>query len=449
MSDFDVLKRIFNAFDPFRPLAAGDPAYVDCQEVRGDGNILVELGRTIQFDNHTTCQLYGGHRGAGKSTELLRLKKYLEDEGYKVVYFAADEEDINSEDTQYADILLACTRHLLNELRGGDQNPIWRWMQDRMKSVVELMGSTVTLDDMSIESQINQFSKITATLKTSPTTRAQIRQKIEPYTESLVEALNVFIAQAMGKALDEPCTQLVVMADSLDRIVPIYDVDSKRTNYDDIFIARSEQLKALNCHVIYTVPISLLYSDRATDMQTIYGSSGEVLPMIKVQTVDNQPYPAGVAKLKELVFRRVELAVPRYATDSELPNLFQPGTLEQLCTMSGGHVRDLMLLTQAAVKRSDRLPIPAKAVQRALSEVQLAYERTVNADQWEVLVTTHRTKEVQNDSTHRDLLFRRCILEYRDLEEDGTLRCWYDVHPLIRQLKDFQRVLNAGTAQIS
>ncbi|WP_353736013.1 MULTISPECIES: hypothetical protein [unclassified Okeania] len=46
-----------------------------------------------------TCQLYAGHRGAGKSTELLRLKQYLESQKIFVVYFAADEQDIDAEDT--------------------------------------------------------------------------------------------------------------------------------------------------------------------------------------------------------------------------------------------------------------------------------------------------------------------------------------------------------------
>ena len=76
IQDFAFLKRIYNAFDPFRPLPAGDPAYVDCTEVRGEGDILVEVGREILYSDRMTSQLYAGHRGAGKSTELLRLQKH-------------------------------------------------------------------------------------------------------------------------------------------------------------------------------------------------------------------------------------------------------------------------------------------------------------------------------------------------------------------------------------
>jgi hypothetical protein len=39
---------------------------------------LVDVGRQITLANRITHQLYTGHRGAGKSTELLRLQADLE-----------------------------------------------------------------------------------------------------------------------------------------------------------------------------------------------------------------------------------------------------------------------------------------------------------------------------------------------------------------------------------
>lgn len=111
LSDLQILKKLYNIFEPTTPLQAGDPAYMDCTQARGDVDIYKQIGNGIVWSDKPSCQLYAGHRGAGKSTELLRLKQYLEEKEYHVVYFAADEEDIEPEDTSYTDILLACTRH--------------------------------------------------------------------------------------------------------------------------------------------------------------------------------------------------------------------------------------------------------------------------------------------------------------------------------------------------
>jgi hypothetical protein len=106
----DLLTEITDVFQPFDPPPLG--AYVDCGDVRGDWSILTELGQKIIRSKATTCQLYTGHRGAGKSTELLRLEQHLIDQKYFVVNFGADDEDIDIADTEYADILMAYTKHL-------------------------------------------------------------------------------------------------------------------------------------------------------------------------------------------------------------------------------------------------------------------------------------------------------------------------------------------------
>ena len=166
--DPKLIDKIYNAFDPFEPLKPGDPAYVECGEVRGDSNILQDLGRKILRANSPTCQLYAGHRGAGKSTELLLLKKYLEDNSCFVVYFSADKEDINSEDAQYTDILLACTRHLLQDLRENNPAPILYWLRDRWKELQELALTTLELAQLNVQTAITTFAKITANLRAVP-----------------------------------------------------------------------------------------------------------------------------------------------------------------------------------------------------------------------------------------------------------------------------------------
>ena len=119
VDDETILAALTNAFDPFEPLPANDPRYVDCRAVRGDEDVIEGLGRLIERSQQSTCQLYTGHRGVGKSTELLRLQDYLQKKNFLVVYFSAVDDAIDPEDTRYVDVLLACTRHIVEQLRGG------------------------------------------------------------------------------------------------------------------------------------------------------------------------------------------------------------------------------------------------------------------------------------------------------------------------------------------
>lgn len=431
-SDFDFLRDLYNAFDPFQPLPVGDSAYVDCNAVRGDGDILQAVGREILLSARKTCQLYAGHRGAGKSTELLRLQKHLNDQGFFVVYFAAEEEDIDPEDVQYTDILLACTKNILAAFKNLDSQPVLYWLKERWEDLKDLLQTQISFEELSLEVQVSQFAKITTKMRSEPNERRKIRDKINPHTTTLTEALNKFIQNAK-KNLPPGYSDLVLIADNLDRIVPIIQPDG-RSNHDQIFIDRQNQLKALDCHLVYTVPISLLYSDRATSLTEIYGTP-QVLPMIMVKTPDNQPYQPGIDKVIEILKKRLEKVDP----SRDIISLFEnQDSLNQLCLMSGGHARNLLLLMKQALEYTNTLPISKRALQRSISELRNTYKDTIHANQWEALANVFRTKEIVNNELYRNLLFNRPILEYHSQNEEGEIERWYDIHPLIRGIKEFQ-----------
>jgi len=430
----DLLPRIYNSFDPSRPLPAGDPQYVDCREVRGDENIESDVGKRIRNSDQSTYQLYTGHRGSGKSTELRRLQKSLEEQGFFVVYFEADEEDIDPQNVEYIDILLACTRRFLKDIRSANATPIQNWLRDRGQELKDLALMDVSLEKVSLEQSLAVFTKLTASIRAEPTQRAKIREKVNPHTITLLTALNEFIADAR-QHLPNGKTKLAMIVDNLDRI-PIDFQDNGRSNHEEIFLDRSEQLKGLNCHMIYTVPIALVYSRWANEVQTIYGTT-QVLPMVMVQQQDGTVYTTGLAKLREAIQRRVQTHAPDLDLDTQVFDSRE--TLERLCIACGGHIRELMQMMQDSINRTDQFPISAKAVQRAITELRAVYHRAVEEPEWERLaLVSHRRREIPNDNEHRSLLQRRCILEYRCLDREGEIRIWYDVHPLIYKIQRFQ-----------
>lgn len=60
------------------PLPSGDPRWIDCTNARGDTDVEGLLAQRIEGASRSTIQLISGHRGCGKSTELLRLAERLE-----------------------------------------------------------------------------------------------------------------------------------------------------------------------------------------------------------------------------------------------------------------------------------------------------------------------------------------------------------------------------------
>jgi hypothetical protein len=111
-----TLKDVFNTANP-TPLQSGDPRYVDCTAVRGNEDAVTLLFNAITWsDQPATAQLFTGHRGCGKSTELFRLEKRLEDAGYAVIYFGADEA-IDVEDVIYSDVLVAIAQQVYSGLQ--------------------------------------------------------------------------------------------------------------------------------------------------------------------------------------------------------------------------------------------------------------------------------------------------------------------------------------------
>ena len=443
----ELMTEIYNVFDPFDP--PPKEAYVNCEEVRGRWDVLRELGKKITRSKGATCQLYTGHRGVGKSTELLRLREWLISQNYFVVYFATNDEDIDPGDTKYVDILLACTKHLVQAIKLADENPLrglTDWLEKRSESLKDLLLTPLTLDGLSLAQKVSEFTKITATLKAQPDNRQQIRDKISQNAPTLLQALNQFITVAK-KSLPDNRKDLILIVDNLDRIVEQQTAANEPSNYDEIFVKHHEQLRGLDCHLIYTVPIAIVYSELCIELQNNFDETS-VLPMVMLRDKDNSINEKGLKKFQEMIVKRIEEVTLKnqpnigkdlaQALDSKV--FVSSEVLDRLCLMSGGHVRLLMKMIQKAIDWTEDLPISKQAVNTAIEEAKNDYRNTIFEHQWPLLREVAATKQIPNhesDRQYQRLLANRCILQYRYYDENDKLQLWYDVHPLVKDLEKF------------
>jgi len=106
------------------PLQGGDERWVDFKKIRGADvqerfkRLLIKPASAKDNFSHIT---FAGHRGCGKSTELLQVSEALRENRFFVVYCQANEE-LDISDIEYSDLLLAASKVLVEEV--GQKFPL-------------------------------------------------------------------------------------------------------------------------------------------------------------------------------------------------------------------------------------------------------------------------------------------------------------------------------------
>ena len=109
--DFARLRHYFNRCKPDVPIPADDPEqwYVDFDRrgLRGE-RCFDTLAATIRLSaDRPTCQLFTGFSGSGKTSELFRLRRLLEEAGCLVVHADATQSLDTRNRIEYSDVLIA------------------------------------------------------------------------------------------------------------------------------------------------------------------------------------------------------------------------------------------------------------------------------------------------------------------------------------------------------
>ncbi|MBG1267998.1 P-loop NTPase fold protein [Nostoc sp. WHI] len=435
------LERFYQACNPSRPLIIGNASdrryYIDFAAVRG-GKIIEALQRTIAriSPNAPTCQLFTGHLGCGKSTELLRLKAELEAEQFHVVYFESTHV-LEMADVDVTDILLAIAGQVSESLEA---------MTIRLKSsyFTKLFGELVdflnTPIDIGIEGELSVgIAKITAKAKESPQLRRRLRDYLEPRTANILQAINQELLELANKELKARGKKgLVVIVDNLDRVA-IRALPSGRSLPEYLFIQRGEQLRKLNCHIVYTIPLALTFSNDSAELQHRLGGgvAPKVLPMIPVRLRSGEIFLEGLAMLRQMVLARAFpdiLPSDRLGLITEVFDSLE--TLDRLCLISGGHVRDLLGLLYDCLREQDP-PFDRECVELVIRRQRDYRTNAIDPHEWELIFQVVQQQRVRGDIEYHILLRSLFVFEYRD-----HLGAWFAVNPVLAETEKFKSWLN-------
>jgi hypothetical protein len=412
-----------------------DRYYVDLSEVRkteaiaGVSNIL-----DFQEPEQFTTILFTGHRGCGKSTELKLIQKHWEKD-YRVIYLEVDEQtDIN--DVSYTDFYLIAIKQVEFEVRGLGMKLDSRlmdnfeaWFKDVTEETEQTVESSVSIQGEATLGSGAPFLakllvKLLAQIKGSDKQKKTIRQTLEKDISRLKADINLLLNDALKKLRNKfpKYKGFLIIFDNLDRVPP--------NVANHLFFDYAAQLQELNCTIIYTVPLSVLYSSQNAIKNF---DCPHIVPMVNIyefnrDSCDLNYNEVSLNAMASLVERRVEV-------DKIFESREQ---LLELAKASGGHVRQLMqMMRTACITASGRshAKIMAEDVTYAVKQEQFNFERFIPQDHYPVLAQVCLTKNINKDEISELILFNLSVLEY-----NGKNR-WNYPNPVVKQNEEFQKAL--------
>jgi hypothetical protein len=442
------LPRFYRACNPSKPLGVGEiqdqKYYIDFSSVRGS-KIIESLKRTIAFisPNEPTCQLFTGHIGCGKSTELLKLKTELEQEGFHVVYFESSQ-DLDMADVDVTDILLSVAGQVSESLEAIKIKLKPSYFVNLFTEIIDFLQTPI---DISTEAELSiGIGKITAKTRESPALRRRLREYLEPRTSGILESINKeLLERATIELKRRGKAGLVVIVDNLDR-VNFRTLPSGRTQAEYLFIDRGEQLGKLNCHIVYTIPLALIFSNDLETLRNRLGSglTPKVLPMVPVRRRDGEEFQEGMDLLRRMVLVRAFPDEPLEKQLKLITAVFDtPDTLNRLCRVSGGHLRNLLGLLFDCLRQEDP-PITLECLERVIRERRDTLTSSIDDDEWDKLFQVVHQQSVRGNIEYQTLLQSMWVFEYRD--RDG---CWYGLNPALEEAQKFQSWLTHTDHKIS
>jgi hypothetical protein len=407
-NDFD---RAWLNFELDLPLPAGKNGEANPFYVNRPGNPIADLTDALMSPFYRPPKFYfSGHRGCGKSTELLHLmaSSHIRSKYWPLNFSIREEADII--DLDFLDILLAIGGRMYRvyRRRGGELPPDLLESLNGWRGKVEKEIRTVLTHNVNGEVSASLdlfFLNAGMKMKLEPATRIELRQVIEKDITGLIAVINTIAGAIYKREKRMP----LILIDDLDKP----DLEHARAIFHD----RREIMMQPECAIVYTVSSALFYSKEfdAIRDQAIFLPNINLHPPREPDMQDE----IGFATMREFVETRMK------------PSMIETSALETAITYSGGVFREMARIMRASLGRTRRRggkQIEHADVEMAATEIRNEYRRILDKNDLNFLRKIHEHNKLEYNDRLRPLLQLLAILEYRNSEN------WCDIHPVLRRL---------------
>jgi energy-coupling factor transporter ATP-binding protein EcfA2 len=403
------LTEAYRLLDPNQPLE-GEWLERFYTERPGDASITPLINGLLIDSREDDKTLFAGHRGSGKTTELVRLEKALAPT-HTVVRFSV-ESLLNLGDVDYADLLVMLGLQVFQQAKRSGIN----LDQKRLKDLQFWYTTHVLEDDESRRLQSEISAEVDAVVArfgvkftTDPPKRRTVRAEAQANLSDLLQRLDGLLEDLRAKS----GRRTLVIVDGLDKI---YD----ERQVSDLFLKGANALLAPRCRIVYTVPLGLYYTNDLQQVRLAF-TRNFILPNVKTMERDGSPCQEGQAMLKQVLNQRL------------MPTLLTPEAVDRLVMLSGGLLKELITLAREAVLHArglykDQGPVQLSDVEYAARQVRNTYRAGLTEEQYQELERLYKGGRFTNNEVTRQLLHNLSLLEYNS----GDV--WWAIHPIVRPL---------------
>jgi hypothetical protein len=436
-----ALKALWKQFEP-TPLPPNDPRYVETAAERHVPALATKFDLALSGDTAMPL-LFTGVVGDGKTSTLNYLRSQWTTEGRFVAYAAA-EDYIDPTRASFEDVVLLLLaivdRSLTEHFAHSIDKPWYVKLWNEFCEIADLP------EELQAEIKVGPFAKVVAKTKKSPSAHQRVLQGLrETKRKNFLDVANEYLREARAVVREETGGELVAILDNLDTIQGKLSTGQDRG--EAIFIDRAYQLKELDAKVVYTVRLDIVRAHCA-DLPILYGSPPIIVPMLAVRDREGETSPEGLQRLREILALRIRAHLGAFAGDLDVVRQAREGALNeaavretvlqvfeteeaasQLCLSSGGHMRELVLLTREAIGQA----LTKKRQRITRDDVEAGvlgfdpFRRAAARKYKTELRHVAETKSIAEleIATQRELLRLRMIHEHYDHD------FWYDVCPMV------------------
>lgn len=382
-----------------------------------------------------------GHSGSGKSTELSRLINEMSGH-YRFVRFDIRDE-LDPVNFKPFDVLLLMMIKLVEQTAlpidegGSGYAPsdallenIWCWYHNETVTLTRHRTGEVKAEvgiGAPKETWWPKIVQLIASIKGEIKLTADREEKVVNHrlcrTNELIELMNELLKECNKQLDDSTGCAWVFVGESFDKSgIP-------RARVEDLFLNYSNILQELETHLVFNIPLSLVYSEKGKQLPPLSGGN-ITIPDTPVFHADHTPHIEGRRALADVLNKRLD------------ENLFAPEQQRRLIVGSGGNIRNLFLMTSEAVRcallrNPPGQQIESQDVDRALVASKREYEGALGTDPFDEVPLTWADKADKlmqiykqdptariRDSKLNALLRAQAVLEFNG---NG----WFGVHPLV------------------